>query len=108
MTTIAQINLNNSRYVQDLMHQVVVKMKISLIAVSEPNICPQDSRWATSLSGRAAIYIASCAPNGTLLYRGRDHVIVRWASIVVVSVYFTPSSTIQAFQDSLEALGEIW
>lgn len=101
MATIAQINLNNSRGAQDLMYQIIAENKILRTAISEPNNCPEDRRWVSDLTGKAAVYIANDAPSGILLTKGHGYVIIKWANTIVVSVYISPNCEMQQFQDVL-------
>jgi hypothetical protein len=101
---ILQCNLGRSRRAHDLLLQTIREGEVALATVAEPYRVPDVPNWTGDLDGLTAV---TWTPTlSALLDRGSGYVAVEWAGIAVVAVYVSPNSSLAAFGDFLDDVGE--
>lgn len=79
---------------------------VDLAIVAEPYWVPPRSDWRGDTEGLVAIINGggSNAQPFTQLGKGKGYTVVKWGTIIVVGVYFSPNSSLQQFERYLNEL----
>lgn len=104
-----QTNLNHARHAQELLHQSMAELGISLAIIAEPYKVPtRHPHWFGSTDGsvactwRFAGEDVTCSP----LAAGDNFVAVSWDDMVIVGVYLSPRMNRAEFEAGLDRVEE--
>lgn len=102
---ILQGNLHRSKTADDLLNQIILELQADLIIVSEQYRNKEDPGWYADSGGTSAIWIPNISKTPVDTFgAGASFVWVLSTQVTYVSCYFTPSDSIQEFQDKLDEL----
>jgi hypothetical protein len=75
--------------------------------VAESYCVPDAPNWIGDLDGSTAVtWTPTLGVSGALLDRGSGYIAIEWAGIAVVAVYVSPNSSLAAFRNFLDEVGE--
>lgn len=105
MVRFIQINLNRSPAARDMMYQVASERKADVLIISEQNRNADNSDWLTDKRNDAAILVTPrVQEQKKMIAKGNGYVRCVLGSIAVYSCYYSPNSSLEAFQADLEEL----
>lgn len=110
MSGILQANLNHASGAQDLFIHSLAELNCGLGIVAEPYRVPDNNNnWARSEDGSAAIVRRhmEISPPLEQLEAGNGYVTTLWGSIVLTSVYLSPSLGYNTVGRRLDALARL-
>lgn len=108
MYKVWQINLNHARRAQDLLAHTMLEKRVDIAMVAEPyNGINEYSRWYRDRTKTAAItWSKEEERNIKKIRKGEGWVIVKWREWMVMSVYISPRTTREKFEEKLEEMSE--
>lgn len=109
-TRFLQANLNHSAGAQDLFLQSMAEWSIDIAVAAEPYLVSSNNiNWAGDTEGLVALVRRASASSSifSLKERGSGYVAVKWGTVTIIGVYFSPNRTFAEFESFMDQLGHV-